>query len=185
MRDILCCPQTSRGGPSPNLSSSPSPWCDVWHYLEISWLGSHVCKRKSSPTRSLEPLELLKILCPLAGSGHRAEGAILAHLCSAGRSQEIFWRSLAAGGRLSRVWGRVMPVLGVSGTLERHRCHCQCGLYHCNMNMVPDHKYGWGRVSDSRLLTHTEPHRPIGARSLSPRCLQMPPSHHAGHPLPA
>lgn len=65
-----------------------------------------------------------------------------------------FCRSLEAGSCLSRVWGQVTPVLGVRDTLEQHCCHCECGLCLCNAKMVPDHKYGRGRVSDSRAHSH-------------------------------
>lgn len=84
-----------------------------------------------------------------------------------------FCRSLETGSCLSHVWGRVTPVLGVRDTLERHCCHCECGLCRCNAEMVPDHKYGRGRVSDSRAHSHcsqvpSPPSLPASSRSHHP-----------------
>lgn len=188
-------PQSSSGGPGPNLSySGPSPWRDAWRYLETSWLGPMFADALQPTVWSLH--SVWKASIPWQGLARERGDAILERPSSAQEEEEArgpFWRSLGAGGRLSPVWGRVTPVLGVSGALERHCCHCKCGLYHCEANMVPDHKYGPGRVSDSRALSHAERHRPgaprLGARSPSPRWSPppantgLPPaSQHGGHP---
>lgn len=158
-RHVSIHPQTGRGGPRPNLSSRPSPWHDTWSYLETSWLGPMFVNASSLQLAVWSLCSIWKASIPWQGLAVKRGGAILERPTSA-REEETspnkgtFWRSLEAGSCLSRVWGRVTPVLGVRGMLKRHCCHCECGLYHCNAKMVPDHKYGRGRVSDSTAHSH-------------------------------
>lgn len=108
-----------------------------------------------------------------------------------GPDEGTFWRSLEVGSCLSRVWARVTPVLGVRGALGRPCCHCECGLHRCDAELVPDHNYGRGHVSDSRARSHRcrapSPHHHhvapcLWARNPSPHQHQPPTA--TAHPWP-